>query len=121
MCVFLELFFNYSITNFPNYQIHCEKEHCLHCKESRILKAAWARLLFSRINLRPLELVRKINVKRFPLRIEVNRPNPSLSMAVARSFGSTKRKMDFCTNRWSIYIGDAAIQIAHGAESAVHV
>src|SRR5437588_8875205 len=73
------------------------------------------------VDLRALQLVGIINVERLPFAVEINNRAAAFAMAVAGGFGAAKGQMHLCADGGRIYISDAGIKIAHGAERLVDV
>ncbi len=77
-------------------------------------------LIFA-INLGLLQLVRIVDVNRFPLRVEVDGANPALAVAVASRFGTAERQMHLGADGGGVDVSDARIQVANRGECLVDV
>src|SRR5262249_53356712 len=77
--------------------------------------------LIDRIDLGPLQFVGVIDINRFPLGIEVYSPQASLTMPIAGGFGAAERQMHFSANGRCVHVGNSGIDVAHSAESPVHI
>src|SRR5579859_3172296 len=92
-----------------------------HDLQATLVSPGSSEKLFSRIDLRALQFVRKIDVDRFPLGVKINRPKAALAMSVAGGLGAAKGQMHLSANRWRIYIRDTGVNVAHGAERLIYV
>src|SRR5438105_1880880 len=73
------------------------------------------------VDLGLLEPARIVDVDRLPLSEDVKRGLTGFAVAVARLLRPAEWEMDLGADRPGIHVRDAGVQVAHRAESAVHV
>src|SRR6476469_24641 len=73
------------------------------------------------VDLGLLKLPRVVDVQRLPLGEDVERSLPCFTMAVARVLRAAERQMHLGTRRAGVDVGDARLEVAHGAECLVDV
>src|SRR5690242_11045499 len=72
------------------------------------------------VNLRPLQLVRIVDIERLPLGIEINGRNRRLAVTVAGLLCAAERQVRLRSDGRRIHIDDAGVDIAHRRERLVH-
>src|SRR5690349_19992656 len=73
------------------------------------------------VNLRTLQAVGVINVKRLPFGVELDGGRAGFAVAVAGALGAAESELDFGADGGRIYINDAGLEVPHGAVGPVHI
>src|ERR1700691_1462126 len=78
-------------------------------------------LLVFPVDLRLLQLVRIVDVDGLTFRIEIDRSDAALAVAVPCCFGASKGQIHFGADGGRVDVGDAGIQVANCRKSLVDV
>src|SRR5207245_4793878 len=74
-----------------------------------------------RVDLRLLELARKVHVDGLPLREDVEAGDPRLAVAVARILDAAEGQVHLGADRRRVDVEDAGLELVHGPERRVDV